>query len=94
MNAIRMHRDQNGDDRCWEDDVTLYKKLPEGYKAPVEDTKVQLEMCQKYIACRHNPNTVYVSPQRRIEQLEAEVVDLQKKLRDSVNYWEKRSRKP
>ena len=29
-NAIREHRDQKGDDRCWMDDVELYKVLPEG----------------------------------------------------------------
>jgi len=28
--AIRNHRDQRGDDRCWMDDVALYKNLPEG----------------------------------------------------------------
>ena len=28
--AIRSHRDQKGDDRCWMDDVELYKNLPEG----------------------------------------------------------------
>jgi hypothetical protein len=27
--AIRLHRDQRGDDRCWLDDVLLYKALPE-----------------------------------------------------------------
>lgn len=70
--AIRNHRDQRGDDRCWEDDITLYKTLPEGYVPPPVDTRVELEYCARYIACRHNPGTVYVSPQRRIEELEAE----------------------
>lgn len=28
-NGIRYHRDQKGDDRCWLDDVELYKLLPE-----------------------------------------------------------------
>lgn len=27
---IRYHRDQKGHDRCWIDDVKLYKALPEG----------------------------------------------------------------
>ena len=27
---IRYHRDQKGHDRCWLDDVKLYKALPEG----------------------------------------------------------------
>ncbi len=41
---------------------------------------MELENCKKYIACRANPDTVYVSPQRRIEELEAEIVTLQKQL--------------
>lgn len=28
--AIRYHRDQKANDRCWIDDVTLYQVLPEG----------------------------------------------------------------
>jgi hypothetical protein len=32
--AIRAHRDQHGDDRCWQDDHTLYAVLPEGFTPP------------------------------------------------------------
>jgi hypothetical protein len=74
--AIRKHRDQRGDDRCWLDDEELYKVLPEGYTPPVRDSAVELKMCEKFIACRHNPNTQYVSPQRRIEELETELQKL------------------
>ncbi len=31
--AIRNHRDQRGDDRCWMDDNELYAVLPEGVNA-------------------------------------------------------------
>ncbi len=71
--AIRQHRDARGDDRCWMDDEELYKVLPEGYTPPARDTTVELASCEQYIACRHNPATEYVSPQRRIEQLESTV---------------------
>lgn len=71
--AIRTHRDQRGDDRCWMDDETLYRVLPEGYSPPERDSAVELERCKQYIECRHNPGTEYVSPQRRIEELETEV---------------------
>lgn len=71
--AIRSHRDQRGDDRCWIDDETLYRVLPEGYTPPLRDSSVELALCAKYIECRHNPLTEYVSPQRRIEELEREV---------------------
>lgn len=72
--AIRKHRDQRGDDRCWQDDEELYSILPEGYTPPPRDTAVMLEQCEKYIACRQNPATTYISPQRRIEELETELI--------------------
>ncbi len=68
--AIRKHRDERGDNRCWRDDEELYKVLPEGYVPPERDTTVELELCKLYIQCRQNPNTKYVSPQTRIEELE------------------------
>jgi hypothetical protein len=68
--AVRKHRDQRGDDRCWMDDEELYKVLPEGYVPPERDTSVELEHCKQYIACRRNPATTYISPERRIEELE------------------------
>lgn len=71
--AIRTHRDQRGDDRCWQDDETLYNVLPEGYTPPVRDTSVELELCQRYIASRHNPATTYISPQREIDELYAKL---------------------
>lgn len=77
--AIRNHRDQRGDDRCWMDDEELYKVLPEGYTAPARDTEVELKLCEKFISCRKNPATAYVSPQRRIEELEAELEQLKQK---------------
>jgi hypothetical protein len=70
--AIRRHRDCRGDDRCWRDDRELYAVLPEGYAPPPHDSAVELELCRRYIASRHDPATEYVSPQRRIEELEAE----------------------
>lgn len=71
--AIRQHRDARGDDRCWMDDEALYKVLPEGYTPPARDTAVELERCRQFIACRQHPETTYVSPQRRIEELEREL---------------------
>lgn len=69
--AIRKHRDERGDDRCWLDDEALYKSLPEGYTPPVREVAVELAFCERFIRCRRNPGTEYVSPQRRIEELEA-----------------------
>ncbi len=78
--AIRLHRDQKGDDRCWLDDESLYKILPEGYTPPERDSTVELAKCQQYIASRHNPAITYLSPEREIERLRAEIVELKAKL--------------
>lgn len=76
--GIRRHRDSwlRGDDKCWKDNEELYKLLPERYSPPSRDTLVELSNCEKYIASCHDPRVEYVSPQRRIEKLEAEVRQL------------------
>lgn len=70
--AIRRHRDYRGDDRCFQDDVELYAVLPEGDTRPLNETAVTIENCQKYIQCRQQGRE-YVSPQRKIEELESEI---------------------
>lgn len=75
--AVRAHRDERGDNRCWLDDETLYRVLPEGFTPPARDSAVELERCKAFIASRHHPVTDYVSPQGRIEELEAERDKLQ-----------------
>jgi hypothetical protein len=74
QDAIRRHRDQRGDDRCWMDDEELYAVLPEGYTPPARDTAVELKNCERFIASRRNPTTEYVSPEREIEQLRARLL--------------------
>ena len=76
--GVRTHRDQRGDDRCWMDDENLYKLLPEGYTAPKREVAVELELCKKYLQCRRNPATTYVSPQRRIEELSEKLYEIMK----------------
>lgn len=74
--AIRKHRDEKGDDRCWLDDVELYRALPEGaveVDLRLHEPEAMLANCRRFIANRHDPSVPYVSPQRRIEELEAEV---------------------
>ena len=68
--AIRKHRDYRGDDRCFADDHELYCVLPEGDTRPARETAVTIENCAKFIECRQQGRE-YVSPQRRIEELEA-----------------------
>ena len=73
-NAIRNHRDQKGDDRCWIDDGLLYSKLPEGYEKLATGGQQlcpdeMLANCKKYIASRHDPTQPYVSDRREIDDL-------------------------
>jgi hypothetical protein len=59
--AIRKHRDQRGDDRCWEDDLSLYFALQvtSGEEAPkreelaLADRVTFLENCARYCDRRH-----------------------------------------
>jgi len=81
--AIRRHRDQRGDDRCWMDDEVLYKALPEGYTPPLRDSAVELKNCQRFIDCRNNPATTYISPERMIEDLRSRANRAEKALRDA-----------
>lgn len=60
ITAIRKHRDQKGDDRCWQDDAELYQILPEGHTPPAVDEPVMLENCKRYIERRQCPLTKYV----------------------------------
>lgn len=89
---IRYCRDQKGDDRCWMDLERLYQLLPEGYTPPERDTTIELENCKKYIESCNNPYTQYVSPQRRIEELEEENKILNQEIdrlkdRSATEYW-------
>lgn len=92
--AIRKHRDQCGDDRCWLDDEELYAMLPEGKGTAdtrLNDPAVMLECCKQYIQHRHNPAVPYVSPQREIERLKKEISDLNYKLfkaESKIEYYE------
>lgn len=82
--AIRSHRDARGDDRCWLDDEELYKTLPEGYTPPKRDTCVELENCIRFVKTRQHPVTVYVSPQRRIDELETLVARIEEVIKETT----------
>lgn len=53
-NAIRYHRDEKGDARCWLDDIKLYENLPE--TVPVDATLPPKEeflgSCTRFWECR------------------------------------------
>ncbi len=57
--AIRKHRDTEGEDRCWKTDDELYKVLPEGKNnadTRIEEPLVMLNKCIRYIKCHTDPN--------------------------------------
>lgn len=73
--AIRAHRDQRGDDRCWMDDRVLYGILGESepeHVGQLDDPETMLANCKRFIASRHDPSKPYTSPQRTIATLESE----------------------
>jgi hypothetical protein len=78
--AIRAHRDRRGDDRCWQNDITLWQVLPEGYVPPERDVRVEIENCKADIKSCHIPGVTYVSPQVEIDRLTAEVKALRERL--------------
>lgn len=59
--AIRKHRDQRGDDRCWLDDLELYAVLPEGpptHEAMALPPREQfLANCARFHESRQAPGT-------------------------------------
>lgn len=73
--AIREHRDQRGDDRCWQDDAKLYSALgTEGARAETGlPPKAEfLESCSRYWERRQSPYDDRPNCMT-IAQLEAEV---------------------
>lgn len=92
-NAIRLHRDQRGDDRCWMDDQALYDVLPEKVKGNAQSSPEEmLTQCKKFIERRHNPTQEYLSPvaiiKKRIEEIDKLINDIQATPMDSRDYLE------
>ena len=58
--AVRNHRDQVGDDRCWADDDALYSSLPEGgcpLKAfSPQEKDILMARCSRYWDTRFYPS--------------------------------------
>lgn len=57
--AIRNHRDARGDDRCWLDDINLYKALgepvPPGMELALPNRDAFLKRCEQYFEYRQAP---------------------------------------
>ena len=67
--AIRKHRDQRLDDRCWMDDYELYEVLPEGIDPSYVDLRllpkeVMMRNCEHFVECR----ATSLTPEEAIER--------------------------
>lgn len=82
--AIRKHRDQHGDDRCFLDDYELYAALGEpipDHACRLDDPCTMMANCVRYIQSRHDPKKPYLSPQQQIDYLQQQVAELHDRLR-------------
>jgi hypothetical protein len=71
--AIRRHRDERSDDRCWRDDDRLYEVLGDGIKCDrrVGDKAEMLKNCERFIE-----NRCESGGWRTYAELEAELIQL------------------
>lgn len=74
--AVRKHRDYRGDDRCWGCTPLAEFCIALRRQAPAREIAVELANCERFIKCRRNPATEYVSPNVEIESLRDEVARL------------------
>ena len=62
-NAIRNHKEQKEHDRCWLDDLELYKILPESISEAeqrLQEKKEFIDNYYKYYEHRQNPSIVFI----------------------------------
>jgi hypothetical protein len=60
--AIRNHRDQRGDDRCFLDDLTLYEAVGlQQANTALPPKDVFLGNCARYWECRQSPGDKYLT---------------------------------
>jgi len=73
--AIRFHRDQKSDDRCWMDDQELYKVLGDGNLGDnrVGDQTKMLKNCQRFIQRRTEGGgwTTYAAMEKELALLKS-----------------------
>jgi hypothetical protein len=67
--AIRKHRDQRLDDRCWMDEYELYEVLPEGIDPTFVDLRllpkdVMMRNCEHFVECR----TTELTPEEAVKK--------------------------
>lgn len=80
-NAIREHRDQRGDDRCWLDDERLYAVLPDHTaNTALPDKATFLKNCERFWKCRQVTGDHYETVAEIVEPLKATIQRLEKRI--------------
>lgn len=60
--AIRIHRDERGHDRCWFDDQKLYQSLPEALPGDLDLPPKEefIQNCHRYWEHRQDPSVTFI----------------------------------
>lgn len=86
--AIRKHRDQRGDDRCWVDDMELYGSLPEAVGTEIlalPPRDVFLSNCARFHEFRQAPGTDAASGEAKGRWITAEDAALFDELKEKAS---------
>lgn len=83
--AVRDHRDARGDDRCWLDDIELYKALhepvPEDMELALPNRNAFLTRCEQYFEHRQKPGC---KPWQTVEALQEELKEKSKDIEEML----------
>lgn len=83
--AIRDHRDARGDDRCWLDDIELYKALdepvPEDMELALPNRDAFLTRCEQYFEHRQKHGC---KPWQTVEALQEELKEKSKDIEEML----------
>lgn len=66
--AIRLHRDQKGDDRCWLDDYLVWKLLDDTRAMPQFSMEEGMEKCKEFFAHRNSDFTDSRHPEAVVDR--------------------------
>lgn len=90
--AIRQHRDQKADDRCWEDDQRLYEVLGEPFKVVnnVGDKVAMIKNCIRFIEtrCVGGLWPTYVELEAQVNSLNKRAQLAEEKLETAQKAWD------
>jgi hypothetical protein len=90
-NAIRKHRDQKADDRCWMDDAELYAALGDGNVGDngcIGDPVAMLENCKRFIQHRCTAGGPWKTYQELLDENESLKKQIEAEENREIAPWE------